>query len=62
MEDGVRGSGGDVQSLSSTKATLVSLAPGDILVPLISKAGKSDIVPERELGIVLSVQLSHFFF
>ena len=50
----------DVQNVS-TKATLGhSLASGEILVLLISKARKWDIMPQQELGIVLRGKLSHF--
>ena len=39
-----------------------SLAPGNTLVLLISKARESDIVPPQELKIVLRSELSHFLF
>lgn len=37
-----------------------SLAPGEILVLLTSKAGESYIVPQQELGIGLRGKLAHF--
>lgn len=50
----------DVQNVR-TEATLGhSLAPGEILVLLISKARKSDTMPQQELGIVLWAKLCHF--